>query len=152
VSPVAISPAVSWASTEAVRRSMKANRRCDTGPERKLRSVLHGRGLRFRKDYRVDVDWLRVRIDVAFPRARVAAFVDGCFWHRCPRHGSDPRRNGEFWRRKLDANVKRDRRVDTALPSAGWIVVRVWEHEPVEAAADRVVAALAGHRTGARCA
>lgn len=140
---------------------MKANRRCDTGPELRLRSLLHSRGHRFRKDYRLDLDQLRgldldqlrVRIDIAFPRARVAAFVDGCFWHRCPQHGSDPRRNGEFWRRKLDANVERDHRVDAALAAAGWTVVRVWEHEPPEAAADRVVATLCrAARTGAGCA
>lgn len=139
-------PTSSWASTEGVRRSMQANRRCDTGPERRLRSVLHARGQRFRKDYRLDLDQLRVRIDIAFTAARVAVFVDGCFWHRCPEHGSDPRRNGEFWRRKLDANVARDERVDAALGAAGWTVLRVWEHEPAEAAADRITATL--NRTG----
>lgn len=132
----------SWASSEAVRRSMKANRRCDTGPERRLRSTLHACGYRFRKDYRVDLEDLRVHVDVAFPRDRVAVFVDGCFWHRCPEHGSDPRRNGDFWRRKLDANVERDQRVTEALVSAGWKVIRVWEHEPSEEAAGQVIAAL----------
>lgn len=136
------SPMSSWASTEGVRRSMKANRRCDTGPEVRLRSLLYSHGHRFRKDYRLDLDRLRVRIDVAFPGAKVAAFVDGCFWHRCPQHGSDPRRNGDFWRRKLDANVERDHRVDAALAAAGWTVVRVWEHEPPQAAADRVIVTL----------
>jgi DNA mismatch endonuclease (patch repair protein) len=68
--------------------------------------------------------------------------VDGCFWHRCPEHGSDPRRNGEFWRRKLDANVARDERVDAALAAAGWTVLRVWEHEPAGSAADRIIVAL----------
>lgn len=135
-------PPSSWASTEGVRRSMQANRRCDTGPERRLRSLLHARDHRFRKDYRLDLDGLRVRVDVAFPRARIAAFVDGCFWHRCPEHGSDPRRNGHFWRRKLDANVERDRHVDAALAAAGWTVVRVWEHESPEAAADLITSIL----------
>ncbi len=143
-------PGNSWASSEGVRRSMQANRRCDTGPERRLRSALYARGLRFRKDYRVDLDGLRVRIDVAFPRAKVAAFVDGCFWHRCPKHGSDPRRNGEFWRRKLDANVQRDNRVDLALTAAGWIVVRVWEHERPETAADQILSVLGAVRAEAR--
>src|SRR5688572_30086132 len=80
----------SWASSESVRRSMQANRRCDTGPERRLRSLLHARGYRFRKDHRVDLDRVRVHIDIAFTRAKVATFVDGCFWHRCREHGSDP--------------------------------------------------------------
>jgi DNA mismatch endonuclease (patch repair protein) len=117
---------------------MQANRRCDTAPELRFRSALHQRGFRFRKDYRVDLQDLRVRIDIAFPRAMVAGFVDGCFWHRCPEHGSDPCRNGDFWQRKLDRNVERDRRVDAELKAAGWKVVRVWEHEPVEAGADRI--------------
>lgn len=117
---------------------MQSNRRVDTGPERALRSALHRAGLRFRKDYRVDLPGLRVRVDVAFPKRRVAVFVDGCFWHRCPEHGTDPQLNGEFWRRKLQRNVERDQRVTAALADAGWRVVRCWEHEPADVAARRV--------------
>jgi DNA mismatch endonuclease (patch repair protein) len=123
---------------------MQANRRVDTRPERSLRSVLHARGMRFRKDLRVDLRGLRVRVDVAFPRAKVAVFVDGCFWHSCPTHGTQPRANKSFWAAKLKRNVERDRRVDQALAEAGWSVVRVWEHEPPEDAAkdiERIVAA-----------
>lgn len=123
---------------------MKSNRRADTGPERLLRSAIHARGLRFRKDYRIDLPELRVRADVAFPRARVAVFVDGCFWHRCPDHASDPRSHAEFWERKLSKNVERDRRVDVALEAAGWTVIRCWEHEPPPAAAEKVAAAVDG--------
>lgn len=121
---------------------MQSNRRTDTGPERALRSALHCRGLRFRKDYRVDLPDVRVRIDVAFPTRRLAVFVDGCFWHRCPQHGTHPRLNGDFWERKLQRNVERDARVDAALATAGWTVVRCWEHEPADVAAARVHDAL----------
>lgn len=146
-------PAATWASSEGVRRSMQGNRRCDTGPERRLRSVLHSLGRRFRKDYRLDLDSLRVRVDIAFTAPRVAVFVDGCFWHRCPEHGTDPHCNGEFWRRKLDANVARDRRVDTALEAAGWTVLRVWEHEPPGTAADRITTVLSrAGRSETECA
>jgi DNA mismatch endonuclease, patch repair protein len=125
---------------------MKANRRCDTRPERELRSALHARGLRFRKDYRLDLDELRVRVDIAFPRSRVAVFVDGCFWHRCPEHASDPARNAEFWQRKLERNVERDGRVNRELAAAGWTVVRCWEHQSAQEAAERVTTVLDASR------
>jgi DNA mismatch endonuclease (patch repair protein) len=73
-----------------------------------------------------------------FSRVRLAVFVDGCFWHRCPEHGSDPRANGAWWRKKLDDNVARDRRNDAALRAAGWTVLRAWEHEPVVEVANRI--------------
>jgi DNA mismatch endonuclease, patch repair protein len=119
---------------------MLSNRRTDTGPELRLRSLLHAHGARFRKDYRIDLNNLRVRADIAFPRYRLAVFVDGCFWHRCPEHGSDPRRNGDFWQRKLDRNVERDRRVDAALARADWKVLRFWEHIPEQKAVGQILA------------
>jgi DNA mismatch endonuclease (patch repair protein) len=85
---------------------------------------------------------LRCRPDVVFSKARVAVFVDGCFWHRCPQHLTDPRTNSTYWAAKLDRNVARDRRNDAALEAAGWHVIRVWEHESPSGAADRVEAAL----------
>jgi DNA mismatch endonuclease, patch repair protein len=121
---------------------MQANRRCDTRPERKLRSELHARGRRFRKDYRLDLEGLSVQIDIAFPRSCVAVFVDGCFWHSCPEHASEPVRNSDFWRAKLKRNAERDRCVNRALTAAGWSVVRCWEHEAVQEAAERIMAAL----------
>lgn len=125
----------SWASSPGVRRSMRSNRRTDTGPERALRSLLHRGGLRFRKDYRVDLVERRVRVDIAFPRRRLAVFVDGCFWHRCPEHATDPITHHGFWSEKLRRNVERDRQVDAALLLGGWTVLRFWEHEePVDAA------------------
>ncbi len=119
---------------------MQANRD-ESRPERALRSALHRRGLRFRK-HATAVLGLRCRPDIVFPRANVAVFLDGCFWHRCPLHGTDPKANGEWWRVKLDANVARDRRNDEALRQAGWIVVRLWEHEELDEMARRVCAVV----------
>ena len=121
---------------------MQANRRVDTGPERRLRSALHRRGLRFRKDHRIDADGVRVRADVVFPRARVAVFVDGCFWHCCPAHATQPKAHESYWSVKLRGNVDRDRMVDAALERAAWTVIRVWEHERSEDAAGRVAAVV----------
>lgn len=128
-------------SSEAVRATMRANRRRDTGPELRLRRELHRRGFRFRVDYRIDVNGGWCRPDLVFTRARVAVFVDGCFWHSCPIHATHPAANRDWWRAKLDANVARDRRNDASLEAAGWNVIRVWEHESELLAADLI----AGH-------
>nr|WP_221376996.1 very short patch repair endonuclease [Actinoplanes polyasparticus] len=108
--------------------------RAATKPELALRRELHRRGLR----YRVNHPRLPGRPDIAFTRAKVAVFVDGCFWHRCPEHGTMPRNNRDWWQDKLDRNVARDRAKDSALADLGWTVLHVWEHEPPSAAADRV--------------
>ncbi len=122
---------------------MRANRRTDTKPEVALRHELHRQGFRYRKDYRLDLAGARVRPDIAFTGRRVAVFVDGCFWHCCPQHGSQPANNTWYWKPKLERNVERDRAADTALTAAGWTVVRVWEHESLEGAVGAVVSALA---------
>src|SRR4051794_31700045 len=140
-------PRSSWASTPGTRRSMKSNRRSDTRPEVRLRSALHRLGLRFRKDVRVDLGDERVRPDIVFGRARVAVFSDGCFWHRCPEHRTDPKANAEYWAPKLEANVSRDRRHDRALRAAGWAVIRVWEHEDPLEAAERIMQAVDARRS-----
>src|SRR5690242_7337722 len=138
----------SWASSRAIRRTMKGNTGKDTKPEIALRSALHRRGLRFRKNLLIRTpSGVKVRPDVVFPRARVAVFVDGCFWHSCPQHATTPRRNGEFWQTKLQANVRRDRLVDQALIGDGWNLLRVWEHEEPESAATTVEALLGEHPT-----
>jgi DNA mismatch endonuclease (patch repair protein) len=120
---------------------MQRQGRRDTAPELALRRAAWSRGLR----YRVDVAPIpgRRRADLVFTRAKVAVFVDGCFWHRCPEHATMPKRNQAWWRAKLDANVARDRAADRELLDAGWIVVRVWEHEEPEVAAACVEAAVA---------
>jgi DNA mismatch endonuclease (patch repair protein) len=81
---------------------------------------------------------LRTKADLVFLGPRVAVYIDGCFWHGCPEHATWPKNNREFWKSKIEENVARDRRVDTALEDAGWRVVRVWEHEDPEDAADRI--------------
>lgn len=125
-----------------VSKRMRANPRRDTKPEIALRSVLHRRGLRFRKDLPIRLPERTVRPDIVFPRQRLAVFVDGCFWHRCPIHGTSPKANSEYWGPKLERNVERDRTVNQQLHDAGWTVLRAWEHEPAEAAATRVLEAL----------
>jgi DNA mismatch endonuclease, patch repair protein len=133
------------ASSEGRSANMRAIRRTDTKPELALRRALHRMGYRFRKDYRLDLDsGRRVRPDIAFTARKVAVFVDGCFWHACPDHGSKPSVNQGYWAPKLLRNVERDRAADTALELAGWQVVRLWEHVPLDDAVTAVVAALGG--------
>ena len=123
--------------------NMKANRRADTKPELALRRALHGMGYRYRKDYRLDLAaGVRVRPDIVFTARRVAVFVDGCFWHCCPEHGSQPSANSWYWEPKLRRNVERDRAADAALGDAGWTVIRLWEHESLEGAIATVVGVL----------
>lgn len=130
-------------SSPAVTAAMKGNRRADTRPEVALRAALHARGLRFRKDYMLrTTEGARAKVDIVFTRARVAVFIDGCFWHGCPEHGNTPRVNSHYWGPKLARNRERDRRVTASLQRDGWTVIRAWEHEPLHATVDRVLAAL----------
>lgn len=119
--------------------------RRDTRPELEIRRELHARGLRYRVDAS-PVPSLRGRADILFRQARVAVYVDGCFWHSCPDHGVLPKGNREWWREKLAATVRRDRTTDSMLAELGWMVVRVWEHEDPVVAADRIEAAVRGGR------
>lgn len=131
----------SWASSPARRKIMQANRSRDTGPEIAIRQRLHARGLRYRVDAR-PLEGLRRRADVVFRPAMVAVFVDGCFWHCCPSHGTIPATNADYWIPKLARNVERDRDTDRTLRSAGWRVVRVWEHQDPDAAGRRIERAV----------
>ncbi|NLV80571.1 MAG: very short patch repair endonuclease [Rhodococcus sp.] len=126
---------------------MSRQRRRDTAPELALRRELHRRGLRFFVD-RAPLPGMRRRADLLFPRRKVAVYVDGCFWHRCPLHATAPKNNAQWWADKLEANVRRDRDTDAALTAAGWTVVRVWEHEDVPGAADRVEHVVTGSESG----
>jgi len=130
------------ASSAGRSANMRAIRRTDTKPELALRQALHRMGYRFRKDHRLDLDGRRVRPDIAFTARKVAVFVDGCFWHACPDHGSRPSVNQGYWNPKLARNVERDRMADSALELAGWRVVRLWEHVPLEDAVAAVITAL----------
>lgn len=106
--------------------------------ERSLRSERHRRGLRFRLHCNL-LPKSRRSVDIVLSRNRVAVFVDGCFWHGCPKHGTWPKNNGVWWRRKIEANRARDRDTDARLSKLGWTVVRVWEHERAASAADRIL-------------
>lgn len=106
-----------------------------------LRRLLHARGLRYR--LHVPVPGLpRRTIDICFPRQRVAVFVDGCYWHGCPSHKGTAAHNAAWWAQKLAGNRARDQETNRALETDGWIVVRVWEHEPADDAIDRITDAL----------
>jgi DNA mismatch endonuclease (patch repair protein) len=129
---------------------MRGNRKRDSRPELRLRVQLHARGLRYRVNRPIRACDVTVRPDIIFSRQRLAIFVDGCFWHACPQHGTKPARNKAYWGPKLTRNVARDRRVDLALANAGWKVLRFWEHEDPAVAADQVTAALRVAREGAR--
>jgi DNA mismatch endonuclease (patch repair protein) len=109
---------------------MVSNSRRESQLEQSLRSELFRRGLRFRKHLAV-VSGLRCKPDIVFTRAKVAVFVDGCFWHACPEHGTLPQANAEWWAEKLRANVARDQLYDSTLQKAGWTVLRFWEHQAV---------------------
>ena len=118
--------------SESKSRAMKAQRVRDTAPELRLRREIHRRGLRYRVDQLV---LPRRRADIVFGRARVAVFVDGCFWHGCPDHASWPKTNAEWWRAKIERNRERDAETTALLTDRGWTVVRTWEHEdPLEVA------------------
>lgn len=93
-----------------------------------LRRELHRRGLRFRVDHPLP-GMPRRRADLVFTRAKIAVFVDGCFWHGCPEHATHPVANAAWWSEKLARNVERDRQTDEHLRGAGWTVLRIWEHE-----------------------
>ena len=125
------------AKSRAVSDRMRRVRQQDTTAEMQVRSLLHRLGLRYRVHVR-PLTSSSVRPDIVFTKARVAVFIDGCFWHACPKHASWPKTNAEWWERKILANVERDRRHDAELRSAGWRVLRIWEHELPSRAAERI--------------
>lgn len=141
--------AKSWASSPAVRARMQRQQTRDTQPELVIRRFLHAAGLR----YRVDVPplpTLRRRADVVFGPTKVALFIDGCFWHGCPEHGARPTHsNPTYWADKIRRNRERDHHTDTLLEAAGWISVRVWEHENPREVAERVTLVVSLRRKSA---
>jgi DNA mismatch endonuclease (patch repair protein) len=126
-----------WATTSAVRAIMQGNRSRDTRPEIALRSALHALGLRYRVAVRPLPD-ARYTADIVFRPARVAVFLDGCFWHGCPEHGRQVATNTEYWNAKIARNQQRDAKVNNILIQAGWLPIRIWEHEQMRAAANRI--------------
>lgn len=121
----------------------------NTAVELALRKALHASGARYRV-HRRPVKGVRREADIVFGPARVAVFVDGCFWHGCPTHATWPKNNAAFWRDKIEGNRRRDADTDARLVEAGWLAVRVWEHENVGEAAARVLVVLESRRGMAR--
>lgn len=121
---------------------MQGNRRRDTTPEMQIRRGLHQAGLRYRVDWPLPFDHRR-RADIAFTKAKVAIFVDGCFWHRCPTHYIPPKANAIYWDEKTSRNSERDAESTARLAEMGWTVLRFWEHEPVSEVVAAIVRAVA---------
>ena len=133
-------------SSESASKVMRGNRRRDTTPELRLRRELHRRGLRYRVDFRVPSLDVITRPDLVFTRAKVAVYVDGCFWHGCPTHGTSPKANSSYWTPKIARNRARDERNTTKLRGAGWTVVRAWEHDDPVAVADLIETLVVAER------
>jgi DNA mismatch endonuclease (patch repair protein) len=127
--------------SSAITRKMKAQKTRDTRCEMSIRRIIHAAGLRYRVDRR-PVPRLNRRADIVFPKAKVAVFVDGCFWHGCSLHRGPSKTNTEWWSSKILANQTRDRDTDRRLTSEGWLVLRVWEHEDPSYVADLVCRAV----------
>ena len=129
------------ASSGEVARRMRSVRQRDTSCEMAVRRIVHGRGLRYRVDHALPFNRRR-RADLLFSRQKVAVFIDGCFWHGCPQHGTSAKSNAEWWRRKIESNRARDADTVRRLEGLGWLTLRFWEHEDPVSVADRVQVAV----------
>nr|WP_157383097.1 very short patch repair endonuclease [Nonomuraea coxensis] len=129
------------ASSEGVRKSMQSNRGKGTRPELALRRAVHALGLRYRVSIR-PLPSVRRTADLVFTKAKVAVFMDGCFWHGCPDHHTKSATNAEYWAEKVRRNRERDAETDRLLQEAGWTVIRVWEHEEATLSAEMVAEAV----------
>lgn len=104
-------------------RIMSKIRYKDTKPEITFRHLLYNNGYRYRVNYGSE------KIDIAFPRFRIAIFIDGCFWHGCPKHSHIPKSNRDYWLPKLRRNILRAKEKDLRLYDNGWVIFHIWEHE-----------------------
>lgn len=138
-------PARPVPSSPAVRLRMMRQPSRNTPIEVAFRRILHARGLRFRI-HRRPLPGIPRTADVVFGPSRVAVYVDGCFWHGCPEHYMKPLSNPGYWLPKIEGNRRRDVDTDARLTAAGWLAFRVWEHENLEEAADRLEAVIASRR------
>ncbi|NEC65806.1 DNA mismatch endonuclease Vsr [Streptomyces sp. SID9727] len=138
-------PDGSWASSAARRRNMQAIRSRDTQPERLIRRLVHANGLRYRVAARPLPD-LRRTADLVFRPAKVAVFIDGCYWHGCPEHYVPPKTNPGYWSDKVARNMARDRDTDKRLAEAGWAVLRFWEHQDSDVCALEIVSTVRERR------
>nr|WP_281359093.1 very short patch repair endonuclease [Pseudarthrobacter oxydans] len=134
------------ATTPATRKAMQGNRSRDTKPELAVRCLLHAKGLRYRVNFR-PLPTFRRTADVVFTRARVAVFIDGCFWHGCPTHYRAPGSNVTYWSAKVSRNRNRDIETTEHLEAAGWTVLRFWAHEDPATVAHEIAEAIRLHRT-----
>jgi DNA mismatch endonuclease (patch repair protein) len=141
-------PMGSWASTPAVRRVMQGNKSRDTKPEVAVRSAVHALGMRYRVSARPLRD-LRRTADLVFRNARVAVFVDGCFWHGCPQHHAPPKTNADYWATKIRGNKTRDENTTERLRQEGWTVLRFWSHEEPLSVAKQIAGVVATNRRAA---
>jgi len=124
---------------------MQGNRSKDTLAELAIRRALHAGGLRYRVNMR-PIPSLRRTADVVFTRAKVAVFIDGCFWHACPTHYVEPKANVDYWRPKIERNRARDAETTSHLEEAGWIVMRFWEHQVPETVVKEIALAVRAAR------
>lgn len=133
----------SWASSDAVRRSMIANRGRDTKPELAVRRRVHRAGLRYLVDRR-PVSTIPRRADLVFRGVRTAVFIDGCYWHACPTHHRLATTNTSYWAEKARRNAARDADTAARLRAEGWQVARFWEHEDPDTVAAAIVRLVRG--------
>lgn len=133
-------------SSQDASRRLSQIRQKGTDAELAVRQALHRMGLRYRVNYVVLTTPRRVA-DIVFPKLKIAVFVDGCFWHGCPQHASWPKSNADFWRSKIETNRTRDLDTNERLALLGWSVVRIWEHELPQDAAERVFELVSEKRT-----
>ncbi|MEO3872438.1 very short patch repair endonuclease [Nonomuraea sp. B12E4] len=134
--------------SEGVRKSMKTNKGRDTKPELALRRAVHALGLRYRVSIR-PLPSVRRTADLVFTKAKIAVFLDGCFWHGCPEHHTKAATNADYWAEKVLKNRARDGETDRLLSEAGWTVIRIWEHGDPASSAVRIADELKAIRSRA---
>ena len=139
------------ASSPDVRHRMQSVGQRDSAAELAVRTRLHRMGLRFRVDH-PPLAGVRRRADILFTTARVAVYVDGCFWHGCAEHVTWPKENGDYWRAKIERNMLRDVNTDRLLSERGWAVVRAWSHEDADAVASKVASLVRSRQRSVRSA
>ncbi|MBX9425022.1 very short patch repair endonuclease [Streptomyces lateritius] len=140
-----VPPEGSWASSAARRRNMQAIRSRDTKPEQAIRRLVHAQGLRYRVAAK-PLPGLRRTADMVFGPAKVAVFIDGCYWHGCPEHYVPPKTNSGYWSDKVAGNMSRDRDTDRQLAAAGWLVLRFWEHSAADECAAEISKTVTARR------
>lgn len=130
-------------SSAAASKRMRANPSKNNEFELRIRKRLHSLGYRYRVDYPVPIpEMRRRRIDIAFPSKKLAVFLDGCYWHGCPLHGSMPKANQKAWEEKIRKTQTRDKQTTLALEKAGWTVLRFWEHDSDDTILEKITSVL----------